>query len=88
MNNVSKLTPAGYFCLDEIQRIIAKLGGSHETCLAVASLANSHSDEGVLEELRHRSRLLPVVRVPNDMPSHEANKRYGEDYGTDWEYSG
>lgn len=58
---VSELTPAGYACLDTIQEIITKLGGSNEICLAVASLGNSHPDEGVLDELRHQSALLANV---------------------------
>lgn len=55
---VSQLTPAGYSCLDTIQEIVTNLGGDRETCLAIASLGNSHTDEDVLEELKHRSALL------------------------------
>lgn len=64
MKTVSELTPAGYTCLDTIQEIVTKLGGSREICLAIASLGNSHSDEGVLAELRHRSALLDNECTP------------------------
>jgi hypothetical protein len=56
--NVSELTADGYSCLETIQEIITKLGGSRETCLAIASLGNSHPDAHVLSELKHQSSLL------------------------------
>lgn len=76
---VSQLTPAGYACLDTIQEIVTKLGGSREVCLAIASLGNSHPDEGVLEELRHRSALLDNIKnkAVGATPADETNTGTG-----------
>lgn len=84
---ISELTPAGYSCLDTIQDIVTKLGGSREICLAIASLGNSSTDEAVLEELIHRSKLLGPMRVPGNFGAEQANEKYGEAYGVDWEYA-
>ena len=55
---VSQLEESGYACMDTIQEIVTKLGGTDDLCRVIASFANSHSDASVLEELKRLSNLL------------------------------
>jgi hypothetical protein len=55
----SKLTDAGYSCMDTLQSIVEKLGGHEDLLRCIASFGNSHTDRQVLEELQHWESLLP-----------------------------
>lgn len=54
--------------MDVIQKIVTKLGGSKEVCNAIAAFGNSHPDEDVLSELKHR---LEAAAPPDGYPSWE-----------------
>lgn len=80
MNQLSQLTPEACLCLDTIQKIVAKLGGDRETCLAIASLGNSHPDEDVLEELNNRLTLLNDFKTTYDERCEPPLGETGEAY--------
>ncbi|WP_131421499.1 hypothetical protein, partial [Comamonas thiooxydans] len=96
-------TEAWRACVDELEKAVPgfmSLGNMNGIECAVAAIRGlseraKHQEPAAAEQAawhagldEGRAQAARPVFVPDDMPSTEANTKYGESYGVDWVYEG